>query len=70
MTSRASTKRAVVPSRRGPRDSRPSSAGLNPPLPADWEDGTAVHDADEHVIQLGDADDWPERWGAARLGIP
>lgn len=48
----------------------PSSARLNLPQPADEDDGSAVYDPDEGFIQLGDGEDWPRPWGAARMGIP
>lgn len=37
------------------------------PAPADEVEGTG--DIDEAFIQLGDGEDWPEHFGAARLGM-
>lgn len=58
--------------------SRPTRRDGNPPSlawrgsvrPADEDDGFAPYDADEGFIQLGDGDDWPPHWGAARAGFP
>lgn len=38
------------------------------PAPADEVEG--IGDLDEGFLQLGDGEEWPDHFGAARLGIP
>lgn len=66
----AAAGRAATLRKAGAAGAPPSSARRSLPRPADEDDGVAAYDPDEGFIQLGDGDDWPRRWGAARLGIP
>jgi hypothetical protein len=50
--------------------SPPSSARRSLPPPTDEDVGPAVLDPDEAFLQLGDGDDWPAHWGAARIASP
>jgi hypothetical protein len=50
--------------------SPPSSARRSLPPPTDEDVGPAVLDPDEAFLQLGDGDDWPAHWGAARIATP
>lgn len=47
---------------------RPSSAVQSLPATADEVEGSVL--PDEPLLQFGDGDDWPDHFGAARLGIP